>query len=116
MATKWPTGIFNIPCTALYAYLVAVILVPIRIGLSSKYPFPDLPRNQTKYRSFRGLVILNLLPFSLFCISNFEGARRILNRAIFSDEPKAHDGIIYVCEWGVCVFIHTSDFSVQNFH
>lgn len=102
--------------SAVYAYLVAVILVSIRIGLSSKYPFPDLPRNQTKYRLFRGLLIINLVPFCLFFISTFEGARRILNRAILSDEPKANDRIIFVCEWGVCVFIHTSDFSVQNFH
>ena len=51
-----------------YAYLVAVILVPIRIGLSTKYPFSDLPQKQTKYRLFRGLLILNLIPFMTFFV------------------------------------------------
>lgn len=45
-----------------YAYLVGMILVPIRIALSSKYPFTQRPEKQTKKQLLTKLVILVIFP------------------------------------------------------
>jgi hypothetical protein len=93
--------------SAVYAYLVAVILVSIRIGLSSKYPFPDLLRNQTKYRLFRGLLIINLVPFCLFFLFpllNEPG--EYLTVRYYPMSPK-HMIASSMCVSGACVFLFT---------
>lgn len=45
-----------------YAYLVGMILVPIRIALSSKYPFTHRPEGQTKKRLLKNLIMVAIFP------------------------------------------------------